>query len=379
MARALVVCIDGTWNHPGQHDKDPISGDETETATNVARTWEALTGGKLNPERPYGTIRHLRHQPGSALYINGVGSAGTTLRRELEGATGNGIAERVRDAYRYLAERWEPGDEIFGFGFSRGAFAIRSLMGFVDCIGIQKSNNLLKEDELAQLYHTYKYRLSGNVEFPSWTQPAKARFLGLWDTVGGLAFGREFSFYHDIRPKNVERVCHALALDEERKIFHPEPWHVEADAGQRVDEVWFAGAHTNVGGGYCDANLSNIALFWVLNHAKSLGLEIDLNEVVGWGRDSELGVRRPSYREFWGHYPVLGTIMTNLGLERMRRVMRRGQRLHESVVDAMGESAYVPVARTPEGDEIRLPVRDIAIESWGFAHHQAAPALRAAS
>lgn len=354
--KTLVVCIDGTWNAPGQRDRDPVTGRVTETKTNVALTWETLTGKRLHPSRPYGSIASLKCQPGMALYLSGVGSSGCALTKFLHGATGRGLAERIRDAYRFLSERWQPGDQIFGFGFSRGAFAVRSLVGFIETVGLPQGNNLIKENELIRLYKLYRKRSHRPVRRPNWTVDAPVHFLGLWDTVGGLAFGRLFNGYHGISPGNVAHVYHAVALDEERKRFQPEHWVSVPSTGQNIEEVFFAGAHTNVGGGYSDSRLSSISLLWMLNKAREKGLPLDLSVIRDRERDAAFGVQRPSYAEFWSGCPVFGQLMVRLGVERAQRTIRAGQRLHESVLEAMRQSGYRPSVQGLDGLGISFPL-----------------------
>lgn len=342
--KTLVVCIDGTWNAPGQVDRDPVSGRVVETHTNVARTWEILTGEKLDHERPYGSVAPLRWQPGAALYLTGIGSSRSRVVQYLHGATGRGLAERIRDAYRFLSERWRPGDRIMGFGFSRGAFAVRSLMGFIEAVGLPKNNNLIKEHELGRLYSAYRRDSGRPAACPSWTIEAPAQFLGLWDTVGALAFGRWLGGYHRISPANVAHVCHAVALDEERRLFWPESWLDQGRPGQLVEEMLFAGAHTNVGGGYSDSRLSSIPLSWVLSRARNNGLEIEDHEIDAMMCERALESRRASYIEFWHRCPMLGPLVTSFGIDRTRRPVHAGQRLHPSVVDAISKGRYRPIA-----------------------------------
>ncbi len=346
--KTLVVCIDGTWNAPGQCDRDPETGRFVETRTNVAATWEILTGEKLDRLRPYGSVAPLRRQAGAALYLTGVGCSRSRVVQYMHGATGRGLAERIRDAYRFLSERWEPGDHIMGFGFSRGAFAVRSLMGFIEAVGLPKSNNLIKEHELAKLYAMYRCRSRRTFAQPDWTVPAPIRFLGLWDTVGAMAFGRWLNGYHQISPRNVAHVCHAVALDEERRLFWPELWLDTAYPGQKVEEVLFAGAHTNVGGGYSDARLSSIPLSWVLGKAGESGLEIEAAEVASTTCLTAFASRRASYTEFWHKCPMLGRLVTRMGFDRTRRPVHEGQHLHPSVVHAISQGQYRPIARGVE-------------------------------
>src|SRR4030095_9545338 len=121
----------------------------------------------------------------------------------------------------------------------------------------------LKKRGLLQIYEDY--REGKTIDQPHYgNRPVNFDFLGVWDSVGALAFGRTIGDFHRINPGNVLRIAHALALDEERERFEPSYWDKPASANTQVDEVWFSGCHTNIGGGYCDTNLSNIALIWVL-------------------------------------------------------------------------------------------------------------------
>ena len=276
MAKTWIICIDGTWNQPGQKDRDPVTAKEEATPSNVVRTWEALANGPLATDFYYGSIAPIKPKilftgvEGEAIYLAGIGTTGTVETHILEGATGTGTSERIRDAYRFLAERYCPGDRIYGFGFSRGAFAIRSLAGFIDLAGMPKQPRALKEEEILEIYDAY---MDGNLVDKGryGTVDTMIDFIGVWDTVGALAFGRTLGNFHRINPGNVKRVAHALALDEERARFEPSYWDPPATATTQVDEVWFSGCHTNIGGGYIDANLSNIALFWMLQSARDAG------------------------------------------------------------------------------------------------------------
>ena len=161
MAKTWIICIDGTWNQPGQRDKDPITAQEEAAPSNVVRTWEALANTPLATEFYYGSIAPIKPKilftgvEGEVIYLAGIGTTGTVDTHILDGATGTGTSERIRDAYRYLAERYCPGDRIYGFGFSRGAFAIRSLAGLIDLAGLPKQPRALKEEELLQIYDAY--------------------------------------------------------------------------------------------------------------------------------------------------------------------------------------------------------------------------------
>ena len=372
MAKTWIVCIDGTWNQPGQRDKDPVSSKEEATSSNVVRTWEAIANRDLARTYYYGSITPIKPKilftgvEGEVIYLAGIGTTGTVKLQLLEGATGTGTSERIRDAYRFLAERYRPGDRIFGFGFSRGAFAIRSLAGFIDLAGLPTEPRALKEEELLEIYDAY---MDGKPIDKSLygTADTTIDFLGVWDTVGALAFGRTLGNFHRISPPNVKRVAHALALDEERERFEPAFWELPATAETQVDEVWFSGCHTNVGGGYVDANLSNIALFWMLQSARDAGLPLDARGIPGFDVESPRAIQRDSYKEFYEGIGLIGKIAVSLDLKKGPRAIRDGQRIHQSVFERMQEAGdqeqYMPAARY--NGTVLTAERNPGIRPWG--------------
>lgn len=372
MAKTWIVCIDGTWNQPGQRDKDPISAKEEATSSNVVRTWEALADRALARTFYYGSIAPIKPRilftgvEGEVIYLAGIGTSGTVKHQVLEGATGTGTSERIRDAYRFLAERYQPGDRIFGFGFSRGAFAVRSLAGLIGLAGLPTEPRAFKEEELLEIYEAYMdskpvdKSLYGTADTP-------IDFLGVWDTVGALAFGRTLGNFHRISPPNVTRVAHALALDEERERFEPAFWELPATAATQVDEVWFSGCHTNVGGGYVDPNLSNIALFWMLQSARDAGLPLDARGIPGFDVTNPRAIQRNSYKEFYEGMGLVGKIAVSFDLKKEPRAIRAGQRIHQSVIErtqeAGGEELYIPAARF-HGSALTADVNP-GIQPWG--------------
>jgi hypothetical protein len=354
MAKTWIVCIDGTWNQPGQRDKDPVSAKEEATSSNIVRTWEALANRPLGRAFYYGSIAPIKPKilytgvEGEVIYLAGIGTSGTVKHQVLEGATGTGTSERIRDAYRFLAERYHPGDRIFGFGFSRGAFAVRSLAGFIDLAGLPLEPRALKEEEILELYDAYMDSRPVDKSAHG-TADAPIDFIGVWDTVGALAFGRTLGNFHRTSPANVTRVAHALALDEERERFEPAFWELPATADTRVDEVWFSGCHTNIGGGYVDPNLSNIALFWMLQSARDAGLPLDARGIPGFDVTDPRALARDSYKEFYDCMGLIGKIAISFEIKRGPRAIRAGQRIHQSVIERTQESSsaesYEPAAR----------------------------------
>ncbi len=264
--KRVIVCFDGTWN-----DADDGDGE-----TNVARSAQAIHGTNTRS----GTQQVV-------LYLRGVGTAGSRLARAYGGATGFGIEDTIQAGYRFLAQNYQPGDEIYLFGFSRGAYAARS------CAGMMSACGLLKRQSLGHLHAAWAYYREANprrpAEFVSQTGAAshldvEIRCLGVWDTVGRLgvplgplpfAMASRYSF-HDTTPSRIVRNgFHALAIDEHRDEFVPTLWTGEVPDRCTIEQVWFPGAHANVGGGYRSAGLSDIALRWMAGRAQAVGLELD--------------------------------------------------------------------------------------------------------
>ncbi len=348
--KTYVVCIDGTWNHPSQMDKDPRTQDvESVTETNVLRVFRYLAGhlhantfdlqrtmiAPLNPRFSEDTV-----DLGTVLYLSGIGTNRGFLQRQYEGATGSGTWDRILSAYGFLAERCQPDDQIFGFGFSRGAFAVRSLAGLIYRVGLPQVPHSYNQLELDAISRAYRQG-GGSTSGLSNHRAADIQFLGLWDTVGAMAFDRAVGrSQHEISPPNVQHVAHALALDEERGDFTPEFWQPSGNK-KLVNEVWFAGAHSNIGGGYQDPELSNIALAWVFSQAIEAELPKYPNYVQGWYAENTYGFRRNSYEEFLKNVRVIGNLMK--GSPRPR-VIRDDQAIHASVfdrVDMVKVSDYV--------------------------------------
>lgn len=374
-----IVCIDGTWNQPGQTDRDPVSNEEVIEPSNVVKTWQYFTqralparAARAFDDNAYGYIAPLDASfgDGAAIYLNGVGGEKSAwLHRLFEGATGTGTSERIRDAYRFLAVRWEPGDRIYGFGFSRGAFAIRSLVGFVDLLGLPIGPRLLKEETLLGLYQIYRDQKPLDTSLISnWAFNVRFDFLGLWDTVGSLAMQDSVNRYHRINPPNVHHVAHALALDEQRKPFDASYWI--ASHGQEVDETWFRGVHTNIGGGYAGDDLSNITLVWMLNQARRGGLPGIVPEKIPGYTNRDVGEAiRHSYEDAMRKLGLVGQVCEKLDIERIRRRVADGQRIHSSVFSALelgqqpGYTSYEPAAILPNDRPITLDSAPPA--KWG--------------
>ncbi len=208
-------------------------------------------------------------------------------------ATGIGINRQIRRAYGFLASRYRPGDRIFLLGYSRGAFAVRSLAGAIGQVGLLTRENAT-ERHVRTIYRHYRNDPTG----PAARTFARAHchrqvpieMIGVWDTVKALGlhwpiFWRLFEprhrFHNPHLGDNVRHGFHALAMDETRMAFAPVLWHTEARHAGRVVQMWFRGAHGDVGGqlgGFEAARpLSNIALVWMLGRAEHCGLSLPEN------------------------------------------------------------------------------------------------------
>ncbi len=257
--RRFVICYDGTWNTP----------DKGARVTNVVKMVRA--------------VRRRGADGASQLvfYDKGVGTAGG-LDKYTGGVLGAGLTDNVIDGYRFLGDNFEPEDEIFIFGFSRGAYTARSLAGLLGLAGILAPGDLGGRLEQVLAIQRRKdldrkQKLAEIDRLPlSERRKAPIRCVGVWDTVGSLGvpfdaarpfLNRSYAF-HDVElGAGVDFAFHAVAIDEKRASFSPTLW-VSADGkpardGQVVEQVWFPGAHSNVGGSYPDEGLSNIAFDWM--------------------------------------------------------------------------------------------------------------------
>jgi hypothetical protein len=208
----------------------------------------------------------------------------------------------------------------------------------------------MSEQELDDRYRLYRERGAATTG-PSIERPAHVDFLGLWDTVGALAFGGIISRFHLISPESVKHVAHALALDERRGAFRPEYWE-SSGAGKAVNEVWFPGVHTNVGGGYAEEGLSNIALAWVVSQAVEAGLPTQAQYINGWYGENAIGRGRDSYGEFLKKFWLIGELARRVFVGKMNRVVMDHQLIHSDVFERIqhaGEESYLPAARLANG------------------------------
>jgi hypothetical protein len=269
--KRLVVCCDGTWNKP-----------DNENVTNV----EKIARTVQSDPKASGDAYQLVY------YISGVGAGSYEADRLLGGAFGFGLFHNVIACYRFLAQNYAPGDEIFIFGFSRGAYTARSVAGMLASVGLLTKVALV-EERLPEAVHLYQRTKMPEGAFGEsidefkhdHCHAAKVTFLGVFDTVGALGvpgFERDTPRFHDVQLSS-EVLCarQALAIDETRLKFAPTFWEAPGDRPDaptedpRVKQVWFEGAHSDVGGGYAQTGLSDTALLWMAREANAAGLVFD--------------------------------------------------------------------------------------------------------
>jgi hypothetical protein len=272
VVRRLVLCLDGTWNtDDGQH------------VTNIVEIRDRILPEDTNgiPQRIY--------------YDWGVGT-GLGLDELIGGAFGAGMGAKIRSAYRFMSANFlqddEGATEIYIFGFSRGAYTARAVSGFLGAAGLLRPEhcNAENEEQVWKYYRTSpKDRLPADrlVYQEKLFPHVRVRCLGIFDTVGARGipvhwFSKlnrvKYEFHDTELGSNVDVALHALAIDEKRSAFQPSVWAKPPHAAnERVEQVWFSGVHSNVGGGYEDSRLSQIALEWMMSRvrASKLGLAFD--------------------------------------------------------------------------------------------------------
>ncbi len=222
-----------------------------------------------------------------AFYDPGLG---TDWRKITGLINGRGISKNILDCYQFIFENFKADDQIYLFGFSRGAATVRSLSGFIHLFGILP---LSRPDIIKQAFKIYKIenkkvreKKAGELIQKHHTMWCKIKFIGVWDTVAALGLPVEWlsallepffphRFHSFDLSESVGFARHALSIDDERKTFHPVIWNqLKNNSDDKMKQVWFCGVHTDVGGGYAEEELSNITLNWMIREAAAKGLII---------------------------------------------------------------------------------------------------------
>lgn len=330
MAKNIVICFDGTGN------QIRASGN-----TNVVRGYDMMVHDLTDRQISY-------YDPGVGTDpVVGTYTPGGQFIARLLGVTfGIGLRAKLAQAYTYLIERWEPGDRIFIFGFSRGAFCARGLAGLLNSVGMLRagSQNLVpyavslyaqsctdwsaeRWDELHSFSRTVARREDGKFSIP-------VAYLGLWDTVSAPGiFKRSMQWPYAPSVPNALAGRHAVAIDERRRPYRE--YLIKFLGDQRlVDEAWFAGIHSDIGGDYADDDrLSDIALKWVIEGAAEHGLLLNIEKYQRYCSVEPTYAMGRIHRVSW---------LWALLLFRRRRIPD-GAWIHASVADRMAQdSTYRP-------------------------------------
>lgn len=374
MPKRLVLCSDGTGNSSAKAEK-----------TNVWRIFQALD--QTEPDQ-------LAH------YDDGVGTSSNKYLAALGGAFGYGLKRNVIDLYKFVCRVWEPGDEIYGFGFSRGAYTIRVVVALIESQGLVQGRS---ESEL-HAHALAAYRRYRNETYPSWSpivwlgrrlrdllllpstlagrrhiqdlpperRKVPIRFLGLWDTVAAygmpvdeLKWGISLLIWPMVSKDHhlsvqVRRACHALSLDDERQTFHPILFDEAHEAAlvaankvppDRLTQVWFSGAHSNVGGGYPEDQQSLVTLDWMISQASDAGLRLDARTVQEVAQEKSPFARLYDARAGAGSYYRYAPRRVDMGMDKTTGQPIRAI-VHGSVIAriAYGSDAYAPIALPAEFD-----------------------------
>lgn len=348
--KRIVICCDGTWNEPEQLDENNRT-----YPTNVLKMVRAISAG--DPQSG-------KHQ--LIYYQTGIGSGGSGfitrfINRLLCGLTGLGIANNIQACYRFLANNYSNGDEIYLFGFSRGAYTARSLAGMIGSMGLLQKHEL---DKLPQLYAQYRINPARR-EKSSYARivntlqrrHVKIKFIGVWDTVGALGLpvqglqhlSRRWIGFHDTHLSyHIENAYHAVSIDEQRRPFKPSLW-TKVDGQEDCQQMWFVGSHSNIGGGLSDHGLSDIALTWLANRARNTGLYLD--PVYFSSRDNiKPRADAPIHQSLSWPYRLLSLF----GVGRYRRPIgiaeNVAEMIHESAIErVLNDSNYRPASIFPSG------------------------------
>lgn len=281
MSKSIILCCDGTWNKPETEH-------EQVTPTNVLRLVRSICPRANNRDQV-------------VYYDSGVGTGGL-WDKWVGGAMGVGLSDNIMEAYRFLVNNWAEGDTLYFFGFSRGAYTVRSLAGLVHEAGLLPKYHM---PHFPALYAYFRTPPAERLQHPASARVAdllnavdalkrrpRINFLGVWDTVGALGLpipglrrlSQQWVGFHDTQLSDtVQFAVQALAIDELRKLFAPDLWthHPDATTEQmekdenRVLQVWFAGSHSDVGGGYPETELSDLALDLLMDQAEQHGLQFE--------------------------------------------------------------------------------------------------------
>lgn len=329
-ARNLVVCFDGTGN---RFDA---------TNTNVVRLYRRLVRDQRTQFSFYdpGPGTHTSYDAAPGLLTTG-------WLKKLGGQMfGRGYLANLIEGYRFLMSLYREGDRVYLFGFSRGAFTARALAGMLCRVGLlqMRNHNLIP-------YALGLYDRSRDPELEAdftatFGRPCVPHFVGVWDTVKSLGWLTDQRQFTDLSLNPaIPFGYHAISLDERRGRFPVTLWDERAvPAHQTVEQVWFAGCHSDVGGGYRERGLSDIAAGWMMDRAMAAGLYL----VPDWWEGLDPNALGVHHDELAGNGGLWRLLRHGPRAEVASALLGGAVRLHRSVADRRAGAGYAPVAPLPE-------------------------------
>jgi hypothetical protein len=355
--RNLIVCCDGTWNTPDQESEGKLA------PTNVVRLYNAVA------EKNKRGVEQVRY------YHPGVGTEGNWWERLTGGAFGTGLDKNIMSAYKWLACEYRSGDRIYLFGFSRGAYTVRSLAGMISHCGMLDLGGLESAETWARVEAAYEgYR--NRTRPSSWGAgfafhaEKQVHFLGAWDTVGALGIpdnlailnlldkDSRYRFHDTALGSDVINARHAVAMDEKRASFVPTLWS-NVDDNTAVKQIWFPGVHSDVGGGYAETGLSDAGLAWMIDEATGCGLGFR-PDMVGQVKPDSQDELHDSYRGLFKH---MRSEPRNVPLlARANRKQFHPSALERQERPPITQAPYRPTTRLKRGQSVTLAI--FADQPW---------------
>ncbi|ENH68115.1 hypothetical protein FOC1_g10003743 [Fusarium oxysporum f. sp. cubense race 1] len=262
--KRIILCSDGTWLASDTGEKS--------TPSNVAKLARAVANN--GPDAKGNIVKQI------VSYHSGLGSGDLPFQKAIYGGFGWGLDIEVSQIYDFISNNYEPGDELFFFGFSRGAFTVRSVAGLVCDVGVLSAVHMSR---FTEMWEAYRANTSGEpFRNSAWYRNNKeelgltdvrVKVVGVWDTVGalgipewpvvswatkaGLPVNMRYAFHNTKVSKNLDYAFQALAIDEKRLTFPPTLWHKTADGPAKdLQQCWFPGVHGNIGGQRDDLHAS---------------------------------------------------------------------------------------------------------------------------
>ncbi len=347
MPKNIVICCDGTGNQFGYEN------------SNVVKLYKTLT---LSASQ----IAYYHPGVGTMGARNALTRIGKWWTRVIGLTFGYGISDNVADAYQFLMRVCEPEDRIYVFGFSRGAYTARALCGMLHIVGLLTLGNEALIPYAIRMIKRRSIDFAVLADFKkTFSSECKVNFIGVWDTVSSVGWiYNAVHFPYTAKNPDINIIRHAVSIDE-RRAFYRQNLFVEAAPDQNIEQVWFAGVHSDVGGSYpeVESGLSKLALQWMLCEAELAGLLVDLKrkaEILGgklpYVAPDPTGPLHKSLHGFWWlaeiwpkvvriHQPGPGNVWSSsirVNLARPRSIPA-GSSVHSSVEQRMNSiGSYRP-------------------------------------